>query len=135
MRPKPHRLALVLSALLAFPALAGEAKEKPAGKTPPPPAESAMKVHVDPATGQLVPQPAPGTKAALAPAPAAELPPLKVEAVKAKAGGRMVRLDDRFMMEMTATVAPDGTVAHACVPEQEKAAAGAAPAKEHRHDR
>lgn len=135
MRPKPHRLALALSALLAFPAIAGETKEKPAGKTPPPPAEPAMTIHVDPATGQLLPHPAPGTKTALAPAPAEELPPLKVEAVKAKAGGKMVRLDDRFMMVMTATVAPDGTLAHACVPEQEKAAAPAAPAKEHRHDR
>lgn len=133
MRLKPHRLALALSALLAFPALAGEAKEKPAGKTAPPEAESAMKIHVDPATGQLVPQPAPGTKAALAPAPAAELPPLKVEAVKAKAGGKMVRLDDRFMMEMTVSVGPDGKVTQSCVAEHEKAPA--TPAKEHRHDR
>ena len=135
MRLKPHRLALALSALLAFPALAGEAKEKPAGKTAPPEAESAMKIHVDPATGQLVPQPAPGTKAALAPAPAAELPPLKVEKGTTKAGGKRVRLDDRFMMEMTAAVGPDGKVSHGCVAENEKPPVASTPAKEHRHDR
>jgi hypothetical protein len=133
MRLKPHRLALALSALLAFPALAGEAEKTPAGKTASPEAESAMKIHVDPATGQLLPRPAPGTKAALAPAPAAELPPLKVEKGTTKAGGKRVRLDDRFMMEMTVSVGPDGKVSQTCVAEQEKAPATAA--KEHRHDR
>jgi hypothetical protein len=133
MRLKPHRLALALFALLAFPALAGETKEKPAGKTTPPEAESAMTIHVDPATGQLVSKPAAGTKSALAPAPAAELPALKVEKGTTKAGGKRVRLDDRFMMEMTLSVGPDGKVTQSCVAEHEKAPA--TPAKEHRHDR
>jgi hypothetical protein len=61
------------------------------------------------------------------------LPPLKVEKVTTKAGGKKVNLRGRYMMEMAATATPDGKVAHSCdqVPD---AAPKAAPAKEDRHD-
>jgi hypothetical protein len=89
-----------------------------------------MKIHVDPVTGQVTSKPDPAAKAAVS-APAGELPPLKVEKVSTKAGGKKVRLDDRFMMEVTATVGPDGKSSQTCVAAQDKPAE----AKEHRHDR
>ena len=77
MRPKPFHLVLALAALLALPLAADEATEKPAGK-PAAPAAAAMKIHVDPATGQLS-APAPGAQGAPSRAPAASLPKLRVE--------------------------------------------------------
>ncbi len=132
MRLKPPCLGLALAALLAFPLAAEEARKEPPGKPATPAAEAALKVYVDPATGQLVPTADPSTKAALAPAPAAGLPVLKVEKGTTKAGGKRIRLDDRFQMQVTAKAAPDGKITQDCAAEHEKAAA---PAKEHRHDR
>ena len=133
MRLKPPHIALALAALLALPLAAAETKEK--ASTPPaaPAAGAAMKIYVDPATGQIVPMPVTAEpKARAAATPQAPLPALKVEKGTTKAGGRRVRLDDRFMMEMTATVTPDGKVSYSCKEEGPK---GAAPAKEDRHDR
>ena len=127
MRQPTHLSALALAAFLALPLAAAEKKtEAPAAPG------AAMKIHVDPATGQVVERPATGTREALAPARADALPPLKIENGKTKAGGKRVRLDDRFMMQMTAAAGPDGKVSQSCVPEHEK---GATAAPEHRHDR
>jgi hypothetical protein len=135
MRFKPPHVALALAALLAFPLLADEPKGTPAGKPAAPAAESAMKIHVDPVTGQVVsPKSDPAASRGVTATSAQALPPLKVEKGTTKAGGRRVNLRGRFMMEMTASVGPDGKVSHGCdqVPD---AAPKAAPAKEHRHDR
>jgi hypothetical protein len=135
MRLKPHNIALALAALLAFPLAAGGSETKAAEKPAALAADSAMKAHIDPVTGQLVSKADPSTKGILASAPAVERLPLKVEKGMTKAGGKRVRLDDRFMMGMTATAAPDGKVSTTCETEQEKAAKASTPAKEHRHDR
>lgn len=111
MRLSPPHLVLALAALLALPAAADEPKVPAAPKKAD--AAPAMKIHVDPATGAVVPEPPPSAKATLAGAPVESLPPLKVQKVQTKAGGKMIKLDDRFMMEMTAT-ASDGKVAHSC---------------------
>ncbi len=116
MHPKPPHIALALAALLALPLSAGEVKEKAADKPAAPATEAAMKIHVDPATGQVVSNAA----------------PLKVEKVTTKAGGKKVNLQGRFMMEMAATAGPDGTVSHGC---DQGPGPAAAPVKEHRHDR
>ena len=134
MRPKPH-LALALAALLALPLAAAAAEEKAAEKPASQAAGSAMKAHVDPATGQFVQKPAPGTKGPQAPAPATAYPAPKVERMSAKGGAKRVRLDDRFVMQMTETVGPDGKVSHTCTARHETAGQTPAPAKEHRHDR
>lgn len=132
MRRKPPALALALAALLALPLAADEAKEKAAGKPAAPSTEAAMKVFVDPATGQATSKPDPSSRAALAAAPAGERPALKVEKVTTRAGGKKIRLDDRFTMEMTATTAPDGKAAVTCTEAPRPPAAGS---EEHRHDR
>lgn len=130
MRLKPFHLVLALAALLSLPLAADEAKEKAAG-TPAAPGAAAMKIHVDPATGQLS-APAPGAVGALAAAPAERLPALKVEKVTTAAGGKKVRLDDRFMMEMTAKATPDGRPFATCTEAGKPAPGGT---EEHRHDR
>ena len=112
MRRKPPALALALAALLALPLAADEAKEKAAAK-PAAPEPPAVKVYVDPATGQLS-APAPAAQGALAAAPAGRLPALKVEKVTTAPGGKKVRLDDRFTMEVKATTSPDGNVGVTC---------------------
>ena len=63
---------------------------------------------------------------------AGERPALKVEKVTTRAGGKKIRLDDRFTMEMTATTAPDGKAAVTCTEAPRPPAAGS---EEHRHDR
>ena len=110
MRLKPHHLVLALAALLALPLAADEAKEKAAAK-PAAPEPPAVKVYVDPATGQLS-APAPAAQGAAA--PAGRLPALKVEKVTTAPGGKKVRLDDRFTMEVKATTSPDGNVGVTC---------------------
>ncbi|MFN7988373.1 MAG: hypothetical protein U0529_12940 [Thermoanaerobaculia bacterium] len=129
MRLKPHHFVLALAALLALPLAADEAKGTAPG-TPAAPGAAAMKVHVDPATGQLS-APAAGTQGALAAAPAGRLPALKVEKVTTAAGGRKIRLDDRFMMEVKAATAPDGKVAVTC----NEATPAATVKEEPHHDR
>jgi len=121
MRSTPSPLVLALAAVLALPAAAGDSNP-PAAPKKGESAAPAMKAHVDPVTGALVSAPPQAAKGALAAAPAQPLPALKVQAVKAKPGGRMVKLDDRFMMEMTATAAPDGKVSHSCEAEHAKEA-------------
>lgn len=121
MRSTPSHLVLALAAVLALPAAAGDSNP-PAAPKKGEAAAPAMKAHVDPVTGALVPAPPQATKAALAAAPVQPLPALKVQAVKAKPGGKMVRLDDRFTMEMTESVGPDGKVSHSCEAEHEKKA-------------
>lgn len=115
MRRKLPPIVLALAALLALPLAAGETKEKPAGTpaAPAPSAAPAMKVHIDPATGQFS-APAPGTVGALAAAPADTLPMPRVVKAPTRAGGKMVRLDDRFMMALTAKATPDGKVTVSC---------------------
>lgn len=54
MKPTVPRLAIALAALIAFPLAAGETKGKTAEKPAAPAAEAAVKIHVDPATGQIV---------------------------------------------------------------------------------
>lgn len=125
MRLKLPYLALALASLLALPLAAGETKEKAPAKPSAPAAGAAMKIHVDPATGQVVANPSPGEKKALAAAPAAELAPLQVEKVTTKAGGKKVNLQGRFVMEMTESVRPDGTVATSCSANETGAKAGA----------
>jgi hypothetical protein len=137
MRTKLPSIALALAALLAFPLSAGETKGKAAEKPAAPAAEAAMKIHVDPATGQVVePKSSQGdARVVSATATAENAQPLRVEKVTTKAGGRKVNLQGRFMMEMSATAGPDGKVAHACDSTHESDPKAAAPAKEHRHDR
>ncbi len=125
MRQKLPHLALALAALVSLPLAAAEATEKATPKPDAPAAGSAMKIHVDPATGQIVPKPVVPEAKALAAAPPESLPVLKVEAGRTKAGGKRVRLDGRFMMEMVATVQPDGSVTHSCDAKHEKAPAAA----------
>lgn len=119
MRLSPPHLVLALAALLAFPAAAGDPKG-PAAPKKSDAAAPAMKVHVDPATGALAPQAPAASKGSLAAAPVDSLPPLKVQAVLVKAGGKMVKLDDRFMMDVTATAGPDGKVTQSCEVEHAK---------------
>lgn len=135
MKPKFPHLAIALAALIAFPLAAGESKGKAAEKPAPPAAESAVKIHVDPATGQIVsPKSDPdAAKAPVAATAAERLTPLRVEKVTTKAGGKKVNLQGRYMMEMTASVAPDGKVAARCDTPHEPGPAAAA--TEHSHDR
>jgi hypothetical protein len=137
MRLKPPHIALALVALLAFPLSAGEKSEKaPAGPAASA-AASALKVHVDPATGQVVspksdPAAARGVSATM---PAESAQPLKVEKVTTKAGGQKVNLQGRFMMESTVSIGPDGKLSQGCSQNAGAAPAAGEPVKEHRHDR
>lgn len=134
MNQKTLTAALVLAALASFPLAAAERKS--GDPRPAPTAEAGMKIHVDPATGQLVaPKSDPdAARNVAAAAPAEASPQFKVEKVTTNGKGRMVHLNGRLMMEMTATVGPDGKVSHGCdqIP---NASPKAAPTKEHRHDR
>jgi hypothetical protein len=132
----PH-LALALAALLAFPLLAGETKGKAAEKSAAPAAEAAMKIFIDPATGQVVgPKSSPAEAGSVSATTAAgSAQPLRVEKVTTKAGGKKVNLQGRFMMEMAATAGSDGRVVQSCDATHDAAGNGAAPAKEHHHDR
>ena len=134
MMKKTLTATLVLAAFVSFPVAATEKKSE--APRPAPAAEAAMKIHVDPATGQVAaPKSAPETARPTTSAASAEaFPPTRVEKVTTKAGGKKVALHGRFMMETTAKVGPDGKVAHTCEAVEE-AGTKAAPAKEHRHDR
>ena len=79
---------------------------------PPAPTASAMRAHVDPATGRLVPEPVVPPPPQALPAP---LPP--AAPVAAPGGGVMVELGGRFMSDVVATVGPDGHVRLDCVTE------------------
>ena len=137
MRLKPPHIVLALAAFLAFPLAADETKEKTAEKPPSHAAGPAMKVYVDPLTGRIVPPTSePDAVRGVPAATAADSSqPLRVEKVTAKAGGKKVNLQGRFVMEMAATVGPDGKIAQSCnqVPEANPGADAAA--KERRHDR
>ena len=98
MRLSPPHLALALAALLAFPAAAAEPQEPAALKKPAAEAGPAMKIHVDPATGALRPEAAPGAKGALAAAPAESLPPLKVQKVQASYESQQERIFRHIMI-------------------------------------
>ncbi len=135
MRTTSPLTILALAALFAAPLAAAEAAEKPGPSPAAPSSGAAMKAHVDPATGQLVSPPKASEPAPREPLATQSLPDLKVEKVTAKAGGKKVNLQGRFMMESKATVAADGTLRSSCTQVVEPAATGGAPAKEHRHDR
>lgn len=137
MRPNPPHLALALAALIVFPLTASETKGTAGEKPAAPAAEAAMKIHVDPATGQVVsPKSDPGAARSATPAAATETAqPFRVEKVTTKAGGKKVNLQGRFMMEMAATATADGKVSSTCNATEEAGPKAAAPAKEHRHDR
>lgn len=122
----PVATSIVLAMALSFPA---PAAEKPAGAPGPKaavtttraakaPAAPAMTIHVDPVTGELVPAPATEVRDAAAPVP--DLPPLATQESPVPGGGQMVVLDDRFMLQMSATVAPGGEVRHVCRTEEAK---------------
>lgn len=131
MKSRFPQLALALAALVAFPLAAGEKKDKPA----PPATEAAAKIHVDPSTGQVVsPKSDPdAAKAPVAATTAQPLPVFQVEKVTTKAGGKKVNLQGHYMMEMAATVAPDGKVKTTCDTPRESDPKAAA--TEHSHDR
>ena len=137
MRLKLPHIALALAALIAFPLAAGETKGKAAEKPAAPAAEAAMRIHVDPVTGQIVsPKSDPGAARGVSATAASEsAQPLPVEKVTTKAGGWKVNLQGRFMMEMAATAGPDGKVAHICDTPHESDPKAAAAAKEQHHDR
>lgn len=143
---------LALAVLLALPASGADKATRTAGGKAPEtkaavpaakaPVASGMKVHVDPVTGELLPEPATAARGAGAPAP--DLPPLATQDSPVPGGGQMVVLDDRFMLEMTATVAPGGEVRHVCRTEESKQAGpakkavapkAAQPSKEARRER
>ncbi len=121
MRTSPPHLVLAFAALLALPAAAADPKA-PASPQKGDAAAPAMKAYVDPANGALLPAPPPAAKGALAAAPVDQLPPLKVQQVTTKAGGRKVKLDDRFMMDVTAKAGTDGKVSQSCEVEHAKEA-------------
>ena len=137
MRLKLPHLALALAALIAFPLVAGETKGNATEKPTAPEAGVAMKIHVDPATGQVVsPKSDPGAEKAPVSATAAEsAQPLRVEKVMTKAGGKKVNLQGRFMMETVATATADGKVSSTCDATEGPGPKATAPTKEHRHDR
>lgn len=115
MRPTPTRIVLALAALLASPLVAGETADRVPAKTAAPAAGAAMRAHVDPATGQDVTPRAGASRSTLSPALAESEAPLHVEQGKTKSGGKMVRLDGRFMVASVATVGPDGKAVQRCV--------------------
>lgn len=137
MRPNPPHLALALAALIAFPLTASETRSTAGDKPVAPAIQEAMKIHVDPATGQMVsPKSDPGAARSATSAVATEAArPLRVEKVTTKAGGKKVNLQGRFMMEMAVTATADGKVSSACNATEEAGPKAAAPAMEHRHDR
>ncbi|MBK9374761.1 MAG: hypothetical protein IPN03_13800 [Holophagales bacterium] len=139
MRPNPPHLALALAlgALIAFPLTASETRSAAGEKPAAPATEAAMKIHVDPATGQVVsPRSDPGAARSATSAGATEAArPLRVEKVTTRAGGKKVNLQGRFMMEMAATASADGKVSGTCNATEEAGPKAPAPAKEHRHDR
>jgi len=131
MRPTPTRIVLALAALLASPLVAGETNETAATK-PVAPAGAAMRVQIDPSTGQHVSPVSRGAgQAALAAAPAESAAPLRVEQGKTKAGGKMIRLDGRYRMVMTASVGADGKVSRSCTDQLETSEAGSAVTERH----
>lgn len=69
-----------------------------------------MQAHVDPQTGQLVPEPT-------APVPPPGLPVVQPPAAElpAPGGGMMIDIRGRFLSSVVATVAPDGSVHLDCV--------------------
>jgi len=135
MKTKLPRLAIALAALIALPLAAGETKGNAAEKPAAPAAEAAMKVFIDPSTGKIDPKADPPTRGVLPTAPASELPALRVEKGTTKAGGKRVRLDNRFMMAMTASAGTDGKVSQSCEQMPEAAATAVAPAGELHHER
>ena len=124
-------LGFVLATLLAVPASGADktarktdckvSETKAAAAAGKVPAAPAMTIHVDPNTGELRPAPAAAAgDAAAVTAPSPDLSPLATQESPVEGGGQMVVLDDRFMLEMTATVAPGGEVRHVCRTEEAK---------------
>lgn len=124
-------VGFVLALLLAVPASgADKAARKTDRKDPKTKAAAAaakvlaapaMTIHVDPNTGELRSTPAAVARdAASVTAPSPDLPPLATQESPVEGGGQMVVLDNRFMLEMTATVAPGGEVRHVCRTEEGK---------------
>ena len=70
-----------------------------------------MQVHIDPQTGQLVPEPTTSRPAQALPAP-----PRPAADIPAPGGGMMAVLNGQFMGELVATVNPDGSVRVDCIP-------------------
>lgn len=79
-------------------------------------ATAAMRVHVDPETGELVP--AVGNEAARLRAGMAPSHSVKgLQVITRPNGGRSVHLEGRFMESYVATVDPTGRMQFDCVPE------------------
>ena len=131
MRPNPTRIVFALAALLAFPLVAGETAGKAPARPAAPAAGSALRVQIDPSTGQYVTPKAGASRSTLSPALAESEAPLHVEQGKTKSGGKMVRLDGRFMVASVASVGPDGKAVHRCVETHDAPKGATAPAERH----
>lgn len=133
MMQKTLTATLVLAAFVSFPVAATEKKSE--APRPAPAAEAAMKVHIDPVTGEFVQKPLPSPKAAAEASPVTSLPMPKVELIDSKRGTKRVILDSRFHSQMVETVGPDGKLSPTCA--EQPATAGQSPAPEtvRRHDR
>lgn len=121
--PFPHAVtSAAVAALLLWgtvPAGAAEAPspapKKPLAAAAPAPKGSgaALRVYVDPKTGQLLPAPPEGESTASVSAQEAVEP---VAEERLPNGGIKARVPRRLMHFATATVAPDGSVAATCAP-------------------
>jgi hypothetical protein len=101
------RRSVVLGLVVGLGIASGVRAEDPAAA---PPTDAGMRAYVDPATGQLVPEPATAAAAATAaPAPQPDL-----AEVPAPGGGTMVVLPRSYDHEMSATVGADGTLGARC---------------------
>lgn len=89
----------------------------PAPTTPPPAVPASVRVHVDPATGRIIPPPW-NAKAVAAAAPAGSSTShagLVEEPGRTAGGGMIVDLQGRFQSRVVATAGTNGTVVTRCV--------------------
>ncbi len=133
MMKKTLTATLVLAAFVSFPVTATEKKSE--APRPAPAAEAAMKVHIDPVTGEFVQRPGPSPKAATEASPVPSLPAPKIERIDSKRGTKRVLLDRRFDSQMVETVGPDGRLSRTCAEQPVNAGQAPAPETVHRHDR
>jgi hypothetical protein len=105
---------VALSQDASAPTRAGASKEaQPPAEKPAAVPGAGMKIHVDPQTGAVIPEPAPGT-------PPLELSPQERNALSTShegltevqssvpGGGYSIDLQGRFQSPLTATIGPDG---------------------------
>lgn len=122
-RPRPFTLAAAAAAVVALllggtvPALAAEAPspapKKPSAAAAPKGSGAALRVYVDPKTGQLLPAPPEGESTGSLSAQEAVEP---VAEERLPNGVIKARVPRRLMHFATATVAPDGSVTATCAP-------------------